>query len=112
MLSYVILTWLAMVIDIIEFLVHFIRFGYKGDEHSDLAMLFLTIIFLGLDIFYILWALGVKEKFPGEISNGLVKALFGKMEEISFSLSESAKNKKKALGKMLTRGKKPQSSQE
>lgn len=107
MLSYVILTWLAMVIDIIEFLVHFIRFGYKGEEHFDLALLFLTIIFLGLDIFYIVWALGAKEKFPGEISNALVKALFGKMEEISFNLSESAKNKKKALGKMLTRGKKP-----
>jgi hypothetical protein len=107
MLSYVILTWLAMVIDIIEFLVHFIRFGYKGEEHSDLAMLFLTIIFLGLDIFYIVWALGAKEKFPGEISNAIVKALFGKMEEISMNLSESAKNKKNALGKMLTRGKKP-----
>jgi hypothetical protein len=107
MLSYVILTWLAMVIDIIEFLVHFIRFGYQGEEHSDLAMLFLTIIFLGLDIFYIVWALGAKEKFPGEISNAIVKALFGKMEEISMNLSESAKNKKKALGKMLTRGKKP-----
>lgn len=107
MLSYVILTWLAMVIDIIEFLVHFIRFGYKGEEHSDLAMLFLTIIFLGLDIFYIVWALGAKEKFPGEISNAIVKALFGKMEEISMNLSESAKNKKKALSKMLTRGKKP-----
>lgn len=49
-----------MVIDFIEFLVHFIRFGYKGDEHSDLAMLFLTIIFLGLDIFYIVWAFGAK----------------------------------------------------
>ena len=107
MLSYVILTWLAMVIDIIEFLVHFIRFGYKGEEHSDLAMLFLTIIFLGLDIFYIVWALGAKEKFPGEISNAIVKALFGKMEEISMNLSESAKNKKKALSKMLTRRKKP-----
>ena len=72
-----------------------------------MAMLFLTIIFLGLDIFYIVWALGAKEKFPGEISNAIVKALFGKMEEISLNLSESAKNKKKALGKMLTRGKKP-----
>ena len=104
MLSYVILTWLAMVIDIIEFLVHFIRFGYKGDEHSDLAMLFLTIIFLALDVFYLVWALGAKEKFPGDISNALTKALFGKAEEISLSLAETAKNKKSAIGKMLTRG--------
>ncbi len=77
-----------MVIDLVEFLVHFIRFGYQGDEHSDLAMLFLTIIFLALDIFYLVWALGAKEKFPGEISSGLMKALFGKMEEISLNLAE------------------------
>jgi len=83
MIAYVVFTWLTLVIDLVEFLVHFIRFGYKGDEHSDLAMLFLTIIFLGLDVFYMVWALGAKNKFSGLISKSLTMALFGKMEQIT-----------------------------
>lgn len=71
MIAYVALTWFTFVIDVIEFIIQFIRFGYKGDEHSDLAMLFLTIIFLGLDVFYMVWSLGAKEKFSGIISKSL-----------------------------------------
>lgn len=55
-IAYGALTWLALLLDAIEFLVHYVRFGYIGDEHSDLAMLFLTLIFLGCDVYYIAWA--------------------------------------------------------
>ena len=112
MIAYVALTWLTFVIDIIEFIVHFIRFGYKGEEHSDLAMLFLTIIFLGLDVYYLVWALGAKDKFSGVISKSLVAALFGRVESISDSLAEVARSKKQSIKNLITRGKKPQGSQE
>ena len=107
MIAYVALTWVTFVIDTIEFIIHFIRFGYKGEEHSDIAMLFLTIIFLGLDVYYLVWALGAKDKFSGVISKSLVAALFGRVESISDSLAEVARSKKQSIKKLITRGKKP-----
>ena len=56
LLAYAVLTWLCLMFDLIEFLIHYVRFGYEGNEHSDLAMLFLTLIFLGFDVFYLAWA--------------------------------------------------------
>ena len=48
-------------------------------KQIHIAMLFLTIIFLGLDVYYMVWALGAKDKFSGVISKSLVAALFGRV---------------------------------
>jgi hypothetical protein len=90
-LSYACLTSLCLLFDLIEVLIHYVRFGYPGSEHSDLAMLALSLIFLGLDIFYLAWAMQVRDKFPTNISEGVRQALFGKMEKINLELYESVK---------------------
>jgi hypothetical protein len=77
LLAYCIFTFIAVFFDFVDLVIQFVRFGRQGDEHSDLAMLFLTIIFLGLDFYYIAWVLQAKQKFPTEISQALVKALLG-----------------------------------
>ena len=56
LLGYGILTLLCAFLDFIDFLIQFIRFGRPGDEHSELAMLALTLLFLALDFYYIVWA--------------------------------------------------------
>ena len=68
LVSYAVCTILCLLFDFVEFIIHYVRFGYKGDEHSDLAMLFLTLLFLGIDIYYIAWTLQVKSNFPGSIA--------------------------------------------
>ncbi len=82
LLTYAVLTWLCLTLDLIEFLIHYVRFGYVGDEHSDLAMLYLTLIFLGFDVYYLAWAYQARAKFPGTISDAVYKALLGSMELI------------------------------
>ena len=88
--------------DLIEFLIHYVRFGYPGNEHSDLAMLFLTIIFLSFDIFYIAWAVQARGKFPGGLSETITKALFGSMEKINLELKT---NVRASVSKMIKRKK-------
>ena len=91
MIAYAVLTWLCLTLDLIEFLIHYVRFGYPGGEHSDLAMLFLTLIFLGFDVFYLAWAMQAKEKFPKDIADAVSKALLGSVEYINLQLYESVK---------------------
>jgi hypothetical protein len=66
-LAYGALTSLSLIFDFVEFLIQYIRFGYRGDEHSDLAMLGITLLFLALDFFYIAWAFQAKGKFPDTV---------------------------------------------
>jgi hypothetical protein len=54
-LTYAFLTSFCLLFDLIELLIHYVRFGYPGNEHSDLAMLTLSAIFLATDIFYLAW---------------------------------------------------------
>lgn len=83
LLGYGVFTFLSLTLDLIEFLIHYIRFGYRGDEHSDLTMLLLTLIFLGIDSFYIAWTFQAKGKFPGEISATVTKALYGYVDTMN-----------------------------
>jgi hypothetical protein len=106
-LSYAILTWICLTLDLIEFLIHYVRFGYPGGEHSDLAMLFLTVIFLGFDIFYLAWAIQAKDKFPAVIADAVSKALLGSVEKINLQLYETVKKARQEGGlirKVVGRG--------
>ena len=87
LLAYGALTGLCFIFDLVEFLIQYIRFGYNGDEHSVLSMLFLTLIFLGLDLYYVAWVLQAKGKFPREtFSNAISNALFGFVEKMNNEL--------------------------
>lgn len=54
-------------------------------------MLFLTLIFLGADVYYLAYAMQAKEKFPEKISEAVRQALFGSMEKMNLELYESVK---------------------
>jgi L-ribulose-5-phosphate 3-epimerase UlaE len=54
-------------------------------------MLFLTLIFLGTDVYYLAYAMQAKEKFPEKISEAVRHALFGSMEKMNLELYESVK---------------------
>ena len=54
-------------------------------------MLFLTLIFLGADVYYLAYAMQAKEKVPAKISEAVRQALFGSMEKINLELYESVK---------------------
>lgn len=86
-MAYAGFTSLCLVFDFVEFLIQYIRFGYKGDEHSDLAMLGITLLFLGVDFFYLAWAVQAKGKFPDALFQGSVsKALLGFGEKMNQEL--------------------------
>lgn len=65
---YLVLTLICLFVDFIDFIIQFVRFGRKGDEYSDLMMLFIVIVFLALDVFYFIWAFQVRKKFSSDIS--------------------------------------------
>ena len=50
-------------------------------------MLALTLIFVALDFYYIIWVINAKDKFEPAISNHLTRALFGFVDDLSKSLS-------------------------
>ena len=77
LLVYCIVTFFAIIFDFTDFIIQFIRFGREGDEHSELTMLFASLLFLALDIYYFLWIMQAKYKFPSEVSQYISKALFG-----------------------------------
>lgn len=91
-MAYGILTGVCMLIDSIEFLIQFIRFGYKGSEHSTLAMLAITLLLLGIDMFYVLWAFSAKRKFSGDSLQSVNKALFGFVDNINKEIRDLSRN--------------------
>lgn len=68
LLAYCIITLITISFDFVEFLIQYIRFGHEGAEHSELFMLALVVIFLTLDLFYVIWVAQAKDKFPADIS--------------------------------------------
>ena len=54
-------------------------------------MLFLTLIFLGTDVYYLAYAMQAKEKFHEKISEAVRQALFVSMEKMNLELYESVK---------------------
>ena len=53
-------------------------------------MLALTLIFIALDFYYIIWVVNAKDKFEPEISNHLTRALFGFVDDLTKSLTKKA----------------------
>ena len=49
-------------------------------------MLFLTVIFVAIDYFYIAWAFQARDKFPGAISQSITQALFGMLDKINIDI--------------------------
>ena len=77
LMVYCILTISCAFLDFIQFLIQFIRFGRYGSEHSNLMMIAITLIFLAVDFYYILWVVQANIKFPKNMSENLTRALFG-----------------------------------
>ena len=92
LLIYLIFTVICIVLDVIDFIVQFVRFGRAGDEYSELMMLFIVVIFLGLDVFYFIWVMQVKTKVRPEMAAYLSKALFGFVTLMKTQLVSNAKN--------------------
>ena len=77
LVTYMSLTIVCLFIDVIDFIVQFVRFGRQGDEYSEIMMLFLVLVFLGVDLVYFIWGFSVKSKFRPDIAQYLSKAVFG-----------------------------------
>ena len=64
-------------VDSIMFLVLVIMFGVEGHEYADMWLLFVCLIFLATDWFYVLWALATFAQLPGSQRKNFIKSVVG-----------------------------------
>jgi hypothetical protein len=55
-------------------------------------MLAITLLLLGIDMFYVLWAFSAKRKFSGESLSSVNKALFGFVDSMNREIRELSRN--------------------
>ena len=78
MLFYSMATGLVYIFDLLTFCVAFYQFqGVVGYEHTDVIMLFATILWLGIDVYYFMWVMSLKNKLPPDMACFVSDAVLG-----------------------------------
>ncbi|CAI2375694.1 unnamed protein product [Moneuplotes crassus] len=103
-LIYVIVSWVAMLLDMIGFLVQLIKFGTSGDEYSDLFMLGVTIIFLYTLFNYFFWVITFYFRIEPKYRKDAMRAGMGFANGLKSRIQENYHNYK---GKMFPKNDAP-----
>ena len=107
---YSVATALIYIFDVLVFCIAFYYFhGKPGNEHSDVIMLLMTLIFLVIDVYYFTWVHSLKGKLPPEMACFVSDAVLGytkKMgRELKHNLDSVARAKVEAAKKKLRKKK-------
>mmetsp|Transcript_22993 Transcript_22993/g.25538 ORF Transcript_22993/g.25538 Transcript_22993/m.25538 type:complete len:191 (+) Transcript_22993:343-915(+) len=94
---YVILTWINMVINCIDFLIQLIRFGTDGDEYSDLFMIAVVIIFLYTIFNYFFWVMTFYFRIEPKYRKDAMRAGMGFAKGLRSNLEENYKSMRTSM---------------
>ena len=71
----------------LTFCIAFYEFqGVPGYEHADVVMLIMTMIFIGIDVYYFLWVLSLKGKLPPDMAVFVSDAVLGYTKKMNREL--------------------------
>jgi len=82
LMIYFTITVLCVLTDSIDFIIELVAFGRPGQEYSVMMLLILSVIFLVIDFYYIVWIQSMKHNFPPNIANYVSRALKGGMNKM------------------------------
>mmetsp|Transcript_32916 Transcript_32916/g.43381 ORF Transcript_32916/g.43381 Transcript_32916/m.43381 type:complete len:122 (-) Transcript_32916:238-603(-) len=86
-LFYSLATVLIYIFDVLTFCIAFHRFqGVPGHEHADVILLFISLTFLVLDVYYFTWVLSLRGKLPPEMAAYASDAILGYTKKMSREL--------------------------
>ena len=75
------------------------RFGVPGDEYSDILLVTVCAIMIGIDLYYIFWLYHTKGKLPDKMQTNTTGAMLGFGDSFKNQLNESIKSVKSAVKK-------------
>ena len=95
LIIYCLLTFLCLLLDIINFFTQVWYFSQVNTAYADLALITICCIFLFADWYYLLWVGALQFKFPKYIALAMIKMIFGLIETIHDMLGEYLRREKR-----------------
>ena len=80
------LTGLCYLFDALTFVIVLRWFSVAGKEHSELLMLFATLINFGIDMYYLIWVMQLKSKLPPKMGTFVSDAILGYTKKLTREL--------------------------
>jgi hypothetical protein len=97
---YMVFSVLSLIGDLIDFIAQIVRFGRPGDEYSDILLVFACLIFVGIDVYYILFIYHFRMHTPDHIKSPLTEAYYGSTEALGKTMIRSVESTKTNLKKV------------
>ena len=83
-------TIIAYIFDILVFCIALYKFqGVPGHEHADLILLFISLSFLFIDVYYFTWVISLKGKLPPEMAAYASDAILGYSKKMTRELKHN-----------------------
>lgn len=82
MLFYGIATAVCYILDALSFIIVYKHFSVPGDEHTEILMMNAVLIFLAIDVYFVIWADGLKRKLPHNMSDAVSSAILGQTKKL------------------------------
>ena len=78
LLVYTILTLVCLILDLVAFFISVSFFAYDNAAFPATGMVCLSAVFLCCDLYYIIWIVATKSKFPDWMSRYVLEGLIGR----------------------------------
>lgn len=88
LMIYMVLTVLCTIFDFIAFFISLAAFSTDYTMFADCALLFLSIVFMSLDLYYFAWVFSSKTKFPSYASQSVYLGLIGIFKSINKNVDD------------------------
>ena len=70
-------TFICYICDALTFLIMYKQFSVAGDEHSEILLLISSIVFITIDIYYVIWLANIKNNLPVKMAGVISEAVLG-----------------------------------
>ena len=98
MMIYSVVTFVCYFLDAMTFIVMYKMFSEVGNEHTEILMLLATLVYIAIDIYYMLWISNVRTSLPPRIAAIFSDAILGYTQKMrSEMLNMVGKSKKQKL---------------
>jgi hypothetical protein len=97
LLGYCALTFVCLILDLINFFTQVWYFSQVNTAYADLALIIICSLFLFTDWYYLLWAGALQFKFPRYIAAAMTKMIFGLIEGVNDMLGEYLRREKQRV---------------
>ena len=86
MLIYSCVTFIVYFLDALTFIIMYKQFSQVGNEHTEILMLLATLVYITIDVYYLVWLANIKSNLPQDMASMVSDAILGYTKKLKDEL--------------------------